>query len=376
MLPMRLSHKCVLLPTKVTMVIHSRGTQPKKRQSLRHLLLLGGLTTAVFLLGQFQTKNARFLHSNVAVLRDNSNVSTRRTPQKTTETYAAEAYAGSIPTNLLFNSKDGIDDEHFLLQENINRYVSLFPEWDVIQDSDASCLEKILSINVTNSISVKQWYTSDTTPGMFKSDLCRLAQLWLHGGTCRAEGGRNDQPYCYDSLSHTQVSLSFLTYSTLGIYFDNDLTLEHSLLPVLNEVDIVTAIAWDRQYIFQAILGSPPKHPLIKKSLQLTRDWIEGKVYFGPQEWAWLGPYVLAQTMKEHYSYNASDFDPHYFQTQRVFLLKEVDSSHLLPPERMNDHNCNVGLVDGNETHYGYSRVKQGHSWRTKGRILPCEKEI
>jgi hypothetical protein len=90
----------------------------------------------------------------------------------------------SIPHNLLFNSKDGRKHEHILLRLNIKYYKKLFPGWRVIDDTDKTCLEKLLAIDFMKSATsqIQQWYTAEDTPGAHKSDVCRLAQLYQHGG--------------------------------------------------------------------------------------------------------------------------------------------------------------------------------------------------
>jgi hypothetical protein len=93
--------------------------------------------------------------------------------------------AGEFPRNLLFNSKNGIRQEHPLVQQNVRRYQqSMYPDWTLIEDTDESCLTKILSIDFMqpSTEGITTWYNSNTTRGAYKSDVCRLAQLWLHGG--------------------------------------------------------------------------------------------------------------------------------------------------------------------------------------------------
>jgi hypothetical protein len=89
-----------------------------------------------------------------------------------------------IPHNLIFNSKGGLKHEHALLQDNTKSIQTLFPGWRVIDDTDLTCLEKLLAIDFMKSATseIKQWYTAEDTPGAYKSDVCRLAQLYQHGG--------------------------------------------------------------------------------------------------------------------------------------------------------------------------------------------------
>ena len=61
---------------------------------------------------------------------------------------------------------------------------------------------------------------------MFKSDACRLAQLYLHG----------------------------------GVYLDNDLELRLSILDLIGDgYDVITAVSLNDEDIFQAILAASPR---------------------------------------------------------------------------------------------------------------------
>ena len=135
-----------------------------------------------------------------------------------------------IPPNLLANSKSGLDKELKFIQQNVIRNSAYFPGWKSISDDDASCLQKIKKIKESSisSTDMVSWFISHQTPGKFKSDLCRLAQLYLHG----------------------------------GVYLDNDLELTSSLIDdLMTGVEIISAVEADFGQplgIFQAILGSPP----------------------------------------------------------------------------------------------------------------------
>ena len=157
-----------------------------------------------------------------------------------------------IPSNILINSKEGHEREPDFIQSNIQNNLNFFPGWNLISDDDTSCLQKLKQVDVYNTPSMESWFTSRATKGMYKSDVCRMAQLYLHG----------------------------------GIYFDNDLELTSSAIwedLIGGFLDVVSAIAIDRRTIFQAILGAPPGEsmqigfvnqvntfPILTNSLQLV----------------------------------------------------------------------------------------------------------
>jgi hypothetical protein len=126
-----------------------------------------------------------------------------------------------IPHNLIFNSKHGIKRESVDLQENVKRYEALYPNWTVFEDTDETCLEKLLSLDfMSNSNSTEQfreWYTDKGTIGPFKSDACRMAQLWLHGGIyfvrsfCKLHSRKvHDLTHCF--LYHRITTLKYKSH--------------------------------------------------------------------------------------------------------------------------------------------------------------------
>jgi hypothetical protein len=123
-------------------------------------------------------------------------------------------------------------------------------------------------------------------------------------------------------------------------------------------MDVVTAVELSNNwFIFQAILGTPPQHPIIRKALEYSKDFVQG--HFRVKKGHWMGPSVVGQALRDFY--NVSDFDSairNDLLCRGVFLFKELEVKNV-PPERHKDNYCSVGFADGNGTVYGYSRVKQ-----------------
>ena len=132
-----------------------------------------------------------------------------------------------IPPNFIINTKSGLHNEPLLVQKNVENNLILFPNYTFIQDDDASCLQKMKQIpTFSNSNHTISWFQSNETLGMFKSDACRLAQLYLHG----------------------------------GVYLDNDLELRLSILDLIGDgYDVITAVSLNDEDIFQAILAASPR---------------------------------------------------------------------------------------------------------------------
>jgi hypothetical protein len=232
--------------------------------------------------------------------------------------------ASAIPQRLLFNSKDGLEHEHILLQDNAKSLQNLFPRWEVISDNDETCLEKLLAIDDMEEAAteIEQWYTSNTTDDGHKREVCSLAQLETHG----------------------------------GVYIDHTVALQESLVNDLGAgVEVVAAIAIDSPYgIFRAILGTPPGHPITRSGLKYTRKWVI-KTLQEPEKLDWMGSKLVARDILHSYKVNSFEDRLGLLSCKGVFLLKEDYRNS--PRGRFNDHGCNIALSDPRGKHYGYSRI-------------------
>jgi hypothetical protein len=136
-------------------------------------------------------------------------------------------------------------------------------------------------------------------------------------------------------------------------------------------MDLVTAVAMQNNTIFQALLGTPPRHPLLKRALEHIRDRMSKDVKLpGLDQWM-MGPFLVAEAMTELYETTTFD-DANYFACKGVFLLKEVIFEKL-PQGRSRQGGCEFGLEDVNGLSYGFSRVKK--SWGSNAGS-PCQKTV
>lgn len=140
----------------------------------------------------------------------------------------------NIPPNFIINTKAGLHNEPLLIQQNVQNNLLLFPNYyKFIADNDTTCLQKMKQIpTFAKSNHTLSWFQNKETPGMLKSDACRLAQLYIHG----------------------------------GIYLDNDLELKRSIVDLIQSgydgggrrYDVITSVELQDRDIFQAILAASP----------------------------------------------------------------------------------------------------------------------
>ncbi|KAL7553624.1 hypothetical protein ACHAWF_016928 [Thalassiosira exigua] len=127
------------------------------------------------------------------------------------------------------------------------------------------CKKNISEVNTIETLVAEKWYNNVNIEGKYKSNLCRLAQLYLDG----------------------------------GVYLDNDLELTSSLGGILDQnADVVISLNPRGNLIFQAILGSTKGHHLIKRSWEVFRDHLEGKKTIENP----LGPNALFVSLREVYN--------------------------------------------------------------------------
>mmetsp|Transcript_13040 Transcript_13040/g.19622 ORF Transcript_13040/g.19622 Transcript_13040/m.19622 type:complete len:176 (-) Transcript_13040:64-591(-) len=163
---------------------------------------------------------------------------------------------------------------------------------------------------------------------MFKSDACRLAQLYIHG----------------------------------GVYLDNDLELRFSILYLISRgYDFITSVDLGGKDIFQAIMAASPRHALIQRSMEIIVDEIPKIDPIMPWKTGWLGPKSMRMAMEDLLDYKFQMYTENQknMSEKGVFLLKEqeLESSHGMMKNRLMDRFCNIAITNGTIV-YGFSRVK------------------
>ena len=185
-----------------------------------------------------------------------------------------------IERNLIYNYKvDAAGAERFrpktVIENNVDRIKDMHPEWNVVFDDDVSCVEKLMKTGYFDEVGrrrIQQWY--DAAPGRLKSDLCRLAQLYVSG----------------------------------GVYMDNDLQLMTNLDDVLRPTDTFVSV-WaakaisartkevtNRGIVFQAFMAAAKGSPIVTRGLELFRNHIQGIKFVRHHD---LGTALMGQALED-----------------------------------------------------------------------------
>lgn len=244
-----------------------------------------------------------------------------------------------IPDILLFNHKvDLLHDlsDNPIREQNVRRILKMFPLYDVQFLDDAGCKA---AIEATHSRELAHFFVQEKT-GMYKSDICRLAQLAQYG----------------------------------GYYMDTDLDLRidlHELVGSQISFASVVALRWrgprDPNEMFQAFLAAAPRHPVILSALDKCLDFYRG---VDPAVTAVLGDEMRGTALMRlaYEEWYGGQMDPGVQdnwrdkQFQYSYFLEEdrlnpEDYAHY-PPQLGDGNNCNIAVFDrARRVVLGYSHV-------------------
>ena len=218
--------------------------------------------------------------------------------------------SSDIPRNLIFNYKDNFLNNNSLtnrhIYSNVLDMIKLHKGWKVIFDDDRNCAKKIMSLNKILGNSTLYWFTSENKYGKYRSDLCRIVQLFISG----------------------------------GVYLDNDIQLLYHWSSVFKEknCNFVTVLSQPPiKSTFQAIIASTQEHPILKKALIMHRQFAERTLSIKGM----LGPDILYKAIA----------------SEKVCLLNEMKLKKKdRSKNRKTRKSCDEGVYE-NENIVAYSRV-------------------
>jgi hypothetical protein len=133
------------------------------------------------------------------------------------------------------------------LRQNVRHAIDLHPGATVRFLTDDECIQSIR--NMMGPATMLLDYFRNETQGMYKADLCRGAALWETG----------------------------------GLYFDVDLGVRMNIWQVLNEATTFATVKVHFQSkhkgaFFQAFMAATPKHPVIRRYVELFLDYYQGRL--------------------------------------------------------------------------------------------------
>jgi hypothetical protein len=156
------------------------------------------------------------------------------------------------------------------------------------------------------------WYQQDSVLGKFKSDFCRLVQIYIHG----------------------------------GVYFDNDFELIQPFPSNVFDMHFTSVTSVDEMTLFQSILISIPQNPIVKDSIMLFQSYMRGELVVD----GWLGPTILYRSL-----YGDDRSLQSKWKNWSVHMLTEKRVEPHLLTHRKYGYACEYGVY-ADDRFLGYSR--------------------
>jgi hypothetical protein len=202
------------------------------------------------------------------------------------------------------------------LANNVARTINMFPDMRANYHfgDDKDCYAMIEN---AHSRELADFFTKERD-GRYKSDLCRLAQLYLTG----------------------------------GYYLDNDLEPISDFRSEIPPCTELVSVASNQSGIFQALLGAPPRHPAIQLAMNLTLQHYEKRLKELPN--GPLGTSIMELALRD---YTGTKHMNAGASPNGVFLLEEKAPEHgRFKDEHMERYDaCNFGVYHADKQLF-YSR--------------------
>ena len=244
-----------------------------------------------------------------------------------------------IPHRLLFTDKENILDcsisasissppDLYMLAENvratIRAYQDVLPDAEIVFLTDTDCRKAL------NDLKPELLEYFDNLEGMFKGDICRVADLLVNG----------------------------------GYYFDVDLLIVNPFVAPPG-VEFATVKAWKYEsnpQLFQAFVATKPGNHIIARSLTIMLEVLKGE---RKMRGILLGTFALQEALAEiEFEENSSNVNSKVYLLSELLLDEQEDAYGKLP-RQPNDGSpgytegtCNYFVADDvDQSVYFYSRV-------------------
>lgn len=243
-----------------------------------------------------------------------------------------------IPRRLVFTDKENILDcsisasissppDLYMLAENvratIRAYQDVWPDAEIVFLTDTDCRRAL------NDLEPELLEYFDNLPGMFKGDICRVADLLVNG----------------------------------GYYFDVDLLVVNPFVAPPG-VEFATVKAWEYEsnpQLFQAFVATKPGNHIIARSLTMMLEVLKGE---RKMRGILLGTFALQEALAEIEFEEKSNVNSKVYLLSELLLDEQEDAYGKLP-RQPNDGSpgytegtCNFFVADDvDQSVYFYSRV-------------------
>jgi hypothetical protein len=225
-----------------------------------------------------------------------------------------------------------------MMAANARQTVALYRDFWEEPAAEVVFLTDIDCIRVLNATEPRLLKYFKKEEGMYKADMCRVADLLLHG----------------------------------GYYFDVDLLAVHPVSPSESVgFSTVRGSNWPKFGFFQAFTACAPGHPILQKSLDIMLEVYQGK----RRRQGWIGPATmqiayeqyLNETLPEEASRDLLLLDEIALKYVQKKKKKKRRPDYMLgipqqpfPRDGFRRQVCNYVVYD-NTTQYFYSRVNGTH---------------
>ena len=259
-----------------------------------------------------------------------------RASQSCAGAHAVTPRARLTPPTLLLNGKGPLHAIGHVLASNVRASIALHPGYDVVYYDDERCAAALRPYDLAlrdfyrDPVAHAKRHKHSFWEGKYRSDVCRLLQLYEHG----------------------------------GVYMDSDLQLLSSLDHLRRDDDVITTVFESRPVnasYFQALLVASPRNPTIGLAIRFFEEWARGE---RPVHDGLLGPRLLQQAAGEArllYEVAPAEDD--------AFLAAHARCLNASGMQRVGHHKvrnlCGYYVQDGDGRPLAFSRVVHANDSET-----------